>query len=187
MKAQEEALRAKLKELEDRVFQTPEVERAYVDLKREYDDTVAKYQEIKAKESQADLAKSLETERMGEKFSVIEPPELPVQPIKPNRRAILLLGGVLAMAAGAGAGAFVDSIDGRIFGQRQLAGITGSAPLAVIPYIRTRSERRKIRFAWLAVGLLLLALSSAVLFAIHYYWMPLDVLGSKVLSWLPGQ
>ena len=185
MKAQQQALEAKVKELETRVFATPEVERAYLNLKREYDDTVTKYQEIKSKEGQADLAQNLETERMGEKFSVIEPPELPVQPAKPNRPAIVLLGAVLAVAAGAGAGAFADSADGRIYGQRQLAEIIGTIPLAVVPYVQTKADRRRRRLIWLIAIFLLLGSIAAAMVLIQSYFIPLDVLWAKVLNQLP--
>ena len=46
---------------------------------------------------QADVAKQLESESKGEKFTLIEPAALPEKPISPNRPAIVFLGFILAL------------------------------------------------------------------------------------------
>ena len=179
---QQEALQAKAKELEDRVFKSPEVERVYIALKRDYDGAVAKYEEIKAKESEADLAKSLESERMGEKLSVIEPPALPTQPIKPNRPLILVLGLFLAGAGGVGSGILSDTLGGRVYGARQLAMALGDTPLAVVPMIVTRRDRRRAFLVWVLAVLLVVAIGGAVALYLQVFVAPLDVLWTVLLN-----
>ena len=179
---QQEALQAKAKELEERVFKSPEVERVYIALKRDYDGAVAKYEEIKAKESEADLAKSLESERMGEKLSVIEPPALPTQPIKPNRPLILVLGLFLAGAGGIGSGILSDTLGGRVYGARQLAMALGDTPLAVVPMIVTRRDRRRAFLVWLLAILLVIAIGGAAALYLQIFVAPLDVLWTVLLN-----
>ena len=84
-------LKEKLALFEKRVADTHQVKRAYDDLIRDYDNNMAKYQELKSKELQAQLAKNLESENKGESFTLIEPPRVPGKPEKPNRPKILSL------------------------------------------------------------------------------------------------
>jgi len=174
LRAQAAVIGDKLTALEQRVLQAPEVERVYSNLKREYDTTVAKYEEIRGKESEARLAESLEAGSKGERFSVIEPPDLPEQPAKPNRKMILIVGFVLALGAGFGSGAFADALDSRLRGARSLASLIGQVPLVVVPRIRTRREVRGTRRAW-ALGTTAAVLAIAAPLAyVHFQVMPLD-------------
>lgn len=165
--AQISALQKKINEVEARVLRGPEVERGYLALKREYETTVAKYQDMQARESQADLAKSLETEQMGERLSLIEPPPLPTSPIAPNRLAIVLFGTVMGIMAGVGAGFLAESLDGHVYGQRKLAAMIGASPLAVIPRIAVANDKRRrthklatAAVSFILVGSVLLAAAS---------------------------
>lgn len=179
---QMEALRERAKALEERVFKSPEVERNYVALKREYDAAVAKYEEIRSKESEAELAKSLEAERMGEKLSVIEPPLLPTRPIKPNRSLVLALGLLLAIAGGTGSAVVLDSVGGRVYGRRQLATVLGDAPLAVVPLIRTRQDRRKaVILRGLVVAAVVICLAGGAAY-LNTHVAPLDVLWAMLAN-----
>ncbi|MGD9741284.1 MAG: GumC family protein [Dongiaceae bacterium] len=175
LKGQSIVVEAKLTAIEQRVMQTPEVERAYLEMKRDYDQTVQKYQEVRQKEGEARLAENLEAESKGEKFSVIEPPALPEEPVRPNRKLILLVGFALAMAAGVGSGALADSIDDRVYGQRQLAGLSGQPPLVVIPRVRNAGERNRVWALWILGVLAVVAGIVAALAYVHFMVMPLDV------------
>ena len=44
------------------------------ELSRDYDNARLKYQEIRAKQMEAQTAQNLETDRKGERFTLIEPP-----------------------------------------------------------------------------------------------------------------
>lgn len=175
--AQVTALQEKLTEIEARVLRSPEVEREYLALKREYDTAVATYQEMEARESKADLAKNLETEQMGERLTLIEPPPLPTTPISPNRPAIVLLGIVMGLLLGFGAGVLVDSMDGHVYGHRRLAAIIGASPLVVMPRIvaartgRSRSQKFAVATASFAlVSGLLIAGASLDSNALAHTW-----------------
>src|SRR5260221_9962364 len=179
---EQRALEEKSVRIEDRVFKAPEVERDYVALKRDYDAAVAKYLEVKSKESEAELAKNLESERMGEKLSLIEPPLQPIEPVKPNRRMILALGIFVAIAGGIGVGILYDVVDGRIHGMRQLATISGQRPFVIVPLIRTTRDRRKSMLSTISIVLLCSLIVAAVLTALDLYVAPLDVLWTSLLN-----
>jgi len=180
--AQEQALTTKSAQIEDRIFKAPEVERVYVGLKRDYDTAVAKYLEVKGKEDEAELAKNLESERMGEKLSLIEPPLEPIAPIKPNRRLIVALGLFLALAGGVACGIFYDVIDGRIHGMRRLATLSGQMPFVIVPRIRTIADRRKKMLTVISTTLLCCTIVALILTALQLYVAPLDVLWTSLLN-----
>lgn len=130
---------------ERRIAEAPAVEQSYLALTRDYDSAVDRYNDVRGKLMEAKLAESLETASKGERFRVLEPPSLPEAPFKPNRPAILFLGAVLGIGGGFGSVALRQSLDRGVYGAKALEGITGSPPLAVIPYIHRRPYRRRDR------------------------------------------
>ena len=81
-----------LTEYEKRMAHSPEVERQYRTMARDLESAQFKYQEILSKQTEAQVSANLETERKGERFTLIEPPQPPEKPIKPNRIIILIVG-----------------------------------------------------------------------------------------------
>jgi succinoglycan biosynthesis transport protein ExoP len=93
-------LQAKFDDYEKRMAQSPDVERQYREMTRELEAAQLKYQEILSKQTEAQVAENLETERKGEKFTLIEPPQPPEKPVSPNRPLILIAGLVMAIGVG---------------------------------------------------------------------------------------
>jgi polysaccharide chain length determinant protein (PEP-CTERM system associated) len=171
-----EQLREKIKDFEERLMQSPHVEREYLNLTRDYDNALNKYREVKSKQLEAQLAESLERERKGERFSLIEPPQLPEKPDKPNRLAILLLGIVLSFVGGLGNVAIRESMDQTVYGSKGIIAITKSPPLAVIPYIQSGEVKPRISKSSTLVISGLLAAVGGVLLSVHVFYKPLDVI-----------
>lgn len=179
---QKEQLKARQAELEACIAAIPEVEREYTLLTRNYENTYLKHQEVKSKQLEAELAESVEAEKKGERFSLIEPPLAPTEPVRPNRPLILALGALLAGLFGGAAVFLTELFDNSIHSAAELAQLTGMAPLVALPYIANRADKRR---RWLTrVGLLLgiAALVAAVLWAVETYYQPLDVLYFRVLN-----
>ena len=181
LSAQRDALKIKLADYDKRLQQTPEVERNYLVLTRDYDDSVRRYQELKAKQNEAQVGQELEKERKGERFSLIDPPQLPEQPVKPNRPAIIILGLLLSMASGLGFAAVAEGMDSSVRGARGVTAVLESPPLSIIPYlqnnedlVRTQKTKRIVIAVFASSFVLLLLL-------IHFFWTPLDVLWFKGL------
>lgn len=175
-----ERLKASLAEQAARIEQAPEVEREYQRLARAHEMAVQERRAIAEKLLTAQLGETLETERKGERFTLIEPPSAPSEPIKPQRGVILTLGLLFSLGAGVAAVVLAEAMDTAVHGPMQLAGLTGFAPLATIPYIETRSEghrrwQRRIGIAVGSVGAL-----AGVIVAVHLYVSPLDVLWARL-------
>lgn len=170
-----------IKELESRIDRTPQVELGLEALQRDYGNTKSKYQEMKAKESQAELSKSLEEEQKGERFTLLEPPMFPDKPVKPNRPKLFMLGLILSMVSGIGVTGLAESLDGGIRGSRALAAVTKITPLVTIPYITTHKDeavkKRNVKI-FVVMMLVLVAISIAM---VHFFYKPLDLLWFIVL------
>jgi polysaccharide biosynthesis transport protein len=101
-------LRAKLGDYESRLANAPAVERDYRTLVRDSENARVKYQEVRNKQMEAEVSQNLETERKGERFTLIEPPLPPEQPISPKRGLILFMGLLLSLGLGLAAGWFAE-------------------------------------------------------------------------------
>jgi len=173
---QQTSLRERLQQFEMELLAAPEIEREYRLLNRDYERTLASYNAVKEKLTNAELGESLEAGNRTEQFALIEPPALPTAPIKPNRLAIFVLGLVLSLATGVGLGAFAEVIDTSVYGPLQLASVVGAPPLVVVPRIWTAAD---IRRKWQVRGIALLgfvAVVAGAVIVIHQFIMPLDVI-----------
>lgn len=174
-------LKAKLADYEQRLTKAPQVEREYKLLSRDYDNELAKYREVLAKKQEAELAKNLESDQKGERFTLIEPPVIPEEPDKPNRLAIGLVGLIFSIAGGVGAGALAENLDQRVYGRTGITRLLGVPPLAAIPNIETAGSRRKRTTQRLMAlsGFIVLLIIAAL--GIHFFYSPLDVLFYRAL------
>ncbi len=171
-----EVIQAKLNETEQRILRAPEVEKSYKDLLRDYENIQTKYREIKNKELEARISQNLESEKKGERFTLLEPALYPDKPSKPNRPKLLILVVGAAFVLGVAVVFALEQINPVVRGEREIENITGELPLIIIPYIKTdedvKKNQRRIKWAVLLLCLLcILALS-----VVHFLYIPLDVL-----------
>jgi protein tyrosine kinase modulator len=176
LKTKRSQLSDKLTEYEQRLEQTPQVEREYRGLVRDFENSTQRYQEIKSKQMTAEVAQAMEKERKGEKFTLIDPPILPEEPISPNRPAIIFLSLVLALGAGIGSAAAAESMDSAVRGAKGVISILNTAPLAVIPYLASQADiGRERKRRWLMIAGVIAGII-VVLLLINFLYSPLDVL-----------
>ncbi|MCQ8106396.1 Wzz/FepE/Etk N-terminal domain-containing protein [Methylomonas sp. SURF-2] len=174
-------LKTRIEELRANLMQSPLVEKDYMDLVQELNNTNQRYQEVSAREMEAQISQQLELEKKGERFTLIDPPQEPLEPVSPNRIAILFLGFVLAVAGGFGSVALAEMMDASIHSEKTITNMLGVAPLATIPYLENRAERQKYQAQrrMFMLGALISALAAILLF--HFLFMPLDVFWYKLL------
>ncbi|MEQ1794880.1 MAG: Wzz/FepE/Etk N-terminal domain-containing protein [Nitrospira sp.] len=174
-------LKRRMAEYAKRVETTPTIEPEYLDLQRDRENSVRKYQEITSRLMEAQVSGELEVQRKGERFSLINPPELPEKPDRPNRMAILLLGAFLAVAGGVGTGVVADNVDRTIYTSDQLGRAMGMVPLGVIPYLPSEDEVAQLGRRRAVVGLAGLGVVVVGAVVLHLTWMPLDVLWYTIM------
>jgi succinoglycan biosynthesis transport protein ExoP len=130
------------------------------------------------------VTQNLEGGNKSERFSLLEPPILPEKPFKPNRMKIIAMGFFFAIASSGGGVMALESIDKRIRGTEALAHVLGYRPLVVIPYLPIQEEgvrRKRMRKRALIAAVITLI---AVMVALHFLYMPLNILFIKFLAGL---
>jgi hypothetical protein len=141
---------------------------------RDLDTARARYQEIRFGERSAQTAENLELDSKGERFTLIEPPLVPQQPVSPNRAIVLFLGFLLAGGIAVAVMALREVLDGSVHGVRELATIATAAPLGVIPRIITDEDRERARRRFTIVAVSGCAAAVLLLGVVHFFVMPLD-------------
>jgi polysaccharide biosynthesis transport protein len=171
-----EKLKAQAEDYQKNLTLAPQVEKEYRELARDYDNARAKYAEIRSKQVEAKTAQDLEADRKGERFTLIEPPLPPEEPVSPNRPLILIFGIVLSIALTAALLWILETMDSTVRSRNDLFNLTGIAPLALVPHIVTVAEvRAGRRRMWLTAGTAAATVCVAVILT-HFFVRPLDVL-----------
>jgi uncharacterized protein involved in exopolysaccharide biosynthesis len=157
------ALEANVAELQKRILQTPAVEAEYSSLQSQHQVALERYQNFKDKEADAQVAENMEQQSKGETFSVIEPPQYPDVPERPNRRLLMLVGIFMTCMLAAGAMVAIDMLDPRIYEPKSLMTAFGEMPLATVPYIRTSDELRGRRLRMIGAASVAVILMAGLL------------------------
>jgi polysaccharide chain length determinant protein (PEP-CTERM system associated) len=151
LKKQRKEIESRIEDLEKRIQRTPQVERAFKSLDRDYLNIKERYEDLRDKETTARLSQSMEEQSKAERFALVEPPLLPHKPDKPNRKKIVLMGLLLAIMGGIGLVFLREQLDGSIHGASQLTHITKRVPLVSIAYIENSKDfiqnKRKLIYA----------------------------------------
>jgi uncharacterized protein involved in exopolysaccharide biosynthesis len=173
-------LRAKAADYQRNITMSPQIEKEYRELTRDYDNARMKYAEVRSKQQEAKTAQNLEADRKGERFTLIDPPLPPEEPVSPNRKLIFIVGILFSLALSFGVLWLLERMDTTIRGRSDLFDLTGIPPLALVPHIGTQAEARAARRRmWLAAGTGAAAFCMAVVL-VHFFYLPLDVLWFNV-------
>lgn len=177
-----EKLEADLVDYNERVVRTHKIKRNYDEMTRDYNNKLEKYQELRGKQLDANVAQNLEAENKAGSFKLIEPPVVPESPVKPNRVKLLLMGFILSIGAGVGLMVAAEFLDNGVRGAARVSQILGQPPLAVVPHIYNEADnnlrwRNRKLLLYIAGGFGILCL---VIF--HFVIMDLGVLLMKISS-----
>ncbi len=166
-----------------KIRNAPLVEKEYSELTRDYESARQRYGEISDKLMKVKFAQEMDESQRATRFRILEPAYLPQKPIKPNRKAIGILGFFMACISGFAFAVFRESTDTSIKTKDELDSLTGIPVFAVIPYIESRRTSRVRKLIWSCAILLVFFVS---LWLIHRYISPIDILwieyGSSVIE-----
>jgi hypothetical protein len=147
-------LRGRIGRYEALLLQSPQVEREYLALQREYEQAVREFSEVREKQTDAQQARQLEVSEKGERYVLQRTPFEPKSAAFPNRLAIMILGIIFASGCALGAAVISEGLDATVRGARDLKMITGMPPIAIIPVLESPTEvhRRTVLWSASAVG-----------------------------------
>jgi polysaccharide chain length determinant protein (PEP-CTERM system associated) len=174
-------LSEQLKKLQDTIDRTPANQIALDALNRDFTNVQQQYNSAVTKQSQAAAGEQIELLSKGEKISVLDAATIPNFPTKPNR-AVIGIGGVFAgMLLGLGTIVLMELLNRSVRRPKDIIKTFGITPIVTIPYLRTPGETMRRRSIF--IGFLLLAVIGipALIYAVHVFYQPLDVLLNRVL------
>jgi uncharacterized protein involved in exopolysaccharide biosynthesis len=143
---------------------------------RDHESATAKYKDLRAKQMEAQVSQTLEKDRKGERFSLIDPPQYPEKPAQPDRKKLLGLAFAASIGGGAGTAALAESFNRTVTSARALAAILEAPLLGVVPRAQAPGGGARRRRRWLIALGAALALGALALALVHFVVMPLDSL-----------
>jgi polysaccharide chain length determinant protein (PEP-CTERM system associated) len=171
-----------LADLDASIQATPANEQVLDGLQRELDNLQNQYNTAVANVGQAQVGERIEVLSKGERFSLIEQPNLPGKPSSPKRKLIAAAGMLGGVVAGLGFILLMELLNHSIRRPVELTARLGIEPFATVPYIRSPGEVRRKRTIIAGTLALIAVALPAVLFAVQTYYMPLDVLMEDALA-----
>lgn len=136
----QEEIRRDLQRYAQRVENTPRREQEIFVLQRQYEGLSAKYRDLEAKLSDAQLTESLESAQKGEKLEIVDPASFPLSPAKPNRLLVVLGGLGIALAVSVGLALAIDFLDQKIWTPSEVTQLLGLPLIGEIPEILSPAE-----------------------------------------------
>jgi succinoglycan biosynthesis transport protein ExoP len=130
-------------EYQNRLNVVPLREQELARINRDHEQARAAYESLVNKKTQSEMAASLEKQRQGELFSVIDPPNLPQRPYWPDRFKLSVLGFILGTFLALGITALAEMLDVRIHREGDLRDLISLPILAGIPMLETAAEQRR--------------------------------------------
>lgn len=147
LKTNEGNLKQAIATFERRLESAPERQQEISQLTRDHQAAKDYYDSLLKRYDEAQLTESMETDRQGERFRILEPAVAPDGPSAPNRLRLLILGFLLAIGAAAAAVMAAEHVDTSFHNVDELRDFTTVPVLATIPQIGSKSAGRRMRLA----------------------------------------
>lgn len=149
LRQEEAGIRRTIGAFEQRLESSPQRQQEYALITRDYAAAKDQYDSLFKRFDEAQLTESLEADRAGERFRVLEPALPPEGPAAPNRMRLLILGLLLALAAAGAAVLLREQLDTAFHSIDDVRAFTTVPVLVSIPPIGspTLGRRLKVVFA----------------------------------------
>ena len=135
----------KIYEYQGRLNHAPVMEQQFTDLTRDYEQSKANYDSLLAKRNQSEMATDLEKTQQGEHFRMLDPPNLPEKPAKPNRLMLCGLGLFAGLVLGCLTAAGTEIMGGKVYTEREIKKLVPFEVIAEIPALETPGEQAASR------------------------------------------
>jgi polysaccharide biosynthesis transport protein len=141
----------KINQYQARLNMAPVMEQQFADITRDYDQSKTDYESLLKKKNESEMSTDLEKTQQGERFRMLDPPNLPVKPYKPNRLMLCGAGLAFGLVLGGGFAFGKEKFSGKIYSEREIKKAVPFDVIAEIPPIESLEEQSlHVRGAWLA-------------------------------------
>lgn len=149
-------------------------------LNRDYKNIQDQYNVAVDRLAKASTGERIEVMAKGERITVTDAAPVPSAPTKPNRKKIAAAGIVAGFGLGIGLIMLLEMLNGAVRRPSDLVRQLEISPIGAIPYMRNRGEIIRRRLALSAVMLVVILGLPGAIWAVHTYYMPLDLVLAKV-------
>jgi uncharacterized protein involved in exopolysaccharide biosynthesis len=164
LRTREPELRQKIRDYEERLRRTPQVESEYQALTRRLESARDNYDDLQGRAVIARQSEALESTDIAARLEQVVAPSIPKSPSGPPRTAILILGIFLAGSLGVGSMLFAEMTDSTIRGSKDVVRVLNIVPLATIPVIENASSRKaRLRKLYLIRGMTFLTVFALIM------------------------
>jgi protein tyrosine kinase modulator len=147
LKKEETDLRQNISNIETRLEGVPERQQEFGRLTRDYNAAKDLYDSLLKRYDDAQLAASMETDRQGERFRILEAAQAPSSPVAPNRNRLIIMGIILALVVAAGAALVAEQFDSTFHSVDDLRQFTKLPILGAVSPIANVTAGRTFKFA----------------------------------------
>jgi succinoglycan biosynthesis transport protein ExoP len=141
----------KIAQYQGRLNMAPVMEQQFADITRDYDQSKTDYESLLAKKNQSEMSTDLEKTEQGEHFRMLDPPNLPVKPYKPNRLMLCGAGLAVGLFLGGGFAFGQEKLSGKLYSEREIKKLVPFEVIAEIPPIESLEEQSSHRRGtWIA-------------------------------------
>ena len=175
-------IEARIATLSETIERTPTNAIALEALERDYGNIQGQYNQARSGLAGASTGERIEVLARGQRIAVVDPPNTPSEPTKPDRVLIAGGGTALGIAAGLGLVVLLELLNRSARRPEDLVRRLGVTPIATIPYIQTRAETVTRRGAQLVLIAAILAGVPALVWAVHSYYLPLDAIAERGMN-----
>jgi polysaccharide biosynthesis transport protein len=152
-------LNARIAQYQGRLNEEPVTEQALANLNRGYDQSKADYDDLLKKKNESAMATSMEEMQQGERFTLLDPPSLPVRPDFPNRLKFCLMGIGIGCVLGLVVVGGFEFMDDRLYSEQEIKALLPMAVISEVPEIVSvidkRNTKRKATIGWATTAFVL--------------------------------
>lgn len=182
LESQRDSAEQRIAVLTENINKTPANDVVLDSLLRDYDNIQKQYNTSVGRLSQASTGERIEVLSRGERLTVIEQPAVPNRPTKPNRMKIAGAGTAMGIALGLALIFLIEFLNKAPRRPEDIIKKMDIWPIAALPYTRTRRELVMQRSRKLALILIILVGGPITVWAVHEFYLPLDLLAEKVMN-----
>jgi polysaccharide chain length determinant protein (PEP-CTERM system associated) len=155
--------------VERKIEQSPRREQEMISLIRDYENQKRSYDDLLKKKLDAAVSQNLEKRQKGSQFQILDPANLPEEPSQPNRRMIMGIALLLALALGFGGTIASEALDLRLRDVRDFRHLYKVPILGYIPVFQDQQYRRdrEVRRAAVFGGLITFAMAFSILLIVY--------------------